>query len=172
MKPTKASEENIMTHYSIVKSPIGDLMLVADASALTGLYFAGCDHIPAASQRWTRNAQHPVLQRAAKQLREYFAGKRTTFSLPLGLVGTDFQEKIWRQIALIPYGKTITYSDLARRVGATQAVRAAGTSTGRNPLSIVIPCHRVVGKNGSLCGFAGGLDKKHQLLEFEKSVVH
>lgn len=171
MKQTKAAEKNIMTHYAIVKSPIGDLMLVAGATALTGLYFAGCDHIPAASHRWILNAQHPVLQRAAKQLQEYFAGKRTTFSLPLGLAGTDFQEKIWRQIALIPYGKTITYSDLARRAGATQAVRAAGTSTGRNPLAIVIPCHRVVGKNGSLCGFAGGLDKKRRLLELEKSDI-
>src|SRR6266480_1655733 len=105
---------NVVNYYSIFKSPLGELMLVADASALTGVYFVGRDHIPAASSRWTLNPQHPVLQRAAKQLREYFAGKRESFSLPLRLAGTDFQQKIWREIALIPFGKTVCYSDLAK----------------------------------------------------------
>jgi methylated-DNA-[protein]-cysteine S-methyltransferase len=160
--------KNSVKYYCIIKSPVNDLMLVADDSALTGLYFAGCDHIPVASQHWTPNARHPVLKQTAKQLQEYFTGKRTSFSLPLRLTGTDFQEKIWRQIALIPCEKTISYSELAKRAGAPQAIRAVGTATGRNPLSIVIPCHRVMGKNGSLCGFAGGLAKKQQLLELEK----
>ncbi len=160
--------KNSVKYYSIIKSPVNDLMLVADDSALTGLYFAGCDHIPAASQQWTLNARHPVLKQAAKQLQEYFAGKRKNFSLPLRLTGTDFQQKVWRQIALIPFGETVSYADLAGRAGAPLAIRAAGTATGRNPLSIVIPCHRVMGKNGSLCGFAGGLAKKQQLLELEK----
>jgi methylated-DNA-[protein]-cysteine S-methyltransferase len=167
MKQRAATEENIMNYYSVVKSPIDDLMLVADASALTGLYFVGCNHIPAACDRWTLNAQHPVLQQAAKQLREYFAGKKRGFSVPLHLAGTDFQERVWREIARIPYGETISYSDLAERAGAPQAIRAAGTNTGRNPLSIIIPCHRVLRKNGGMCGFAGGLERKRYLLELE-----
>lgn len=158
-----------MNCYSIIPSPIDDLILVADAAALTGLYFVGCNHIPAASNRWTLNAQHPVLRQAASQLQEYFAGKRTEFSLPLRLAGTAFQQRIWREIALIPYGETINYGDLAKRAGAPQAMRAAGTTTGRNPASIIVPCHRVVGKNGSLCGFAGGLERKRHLLELENS---
>jgi methylated-DNA-[protein]-cysteine S-methyltransferase len=167
MKMKQTNGETLINYYSIIKSPIGDLLLAADAAALTGLYFAGRDHIPVTSSRWTLNAKHPVLQQAARQLREYFAGKRESFSLPLRLTGTDFQQKIWREIAMIPYGETISYSDLAKRAGASRAIRAAGTSTGRNPMSIIIPCHRVVGKNGSMRGFAGGLDKKKFLLELE-----
>jgi methylated-DNA-[protein]-cysteine S-methyltransferase len=167
MKPTKTTD--IMNFYAIVNGPIGGLMLVADDSALIGLYFAGCDHIPVASQRWTLNPRHPVLQQAAKQLREYLAGQRKEFSLPLRLAGTDFQQRVWREISLIPYGETISYSDLASRAGAPQAIRAAGTNTGRNPVSIIIPCHRVVGKNGTMRGFAGGLERKRRLLELEKA---
>ena len=158
-----------MNHHSIIQSPIGELMLVADTSALTGLYFVGCGHIPAASNRWTPDATHPVLRDATSQLQEYFAGRRKTFSLPLRLAGTDFQQKIWRQIASIPYGETISYSALAKQAGAPEAIRAAGTTTGRNPIGIIIPCHRVVGKNGSMCGFAGGLERKRYLLELENS---
>jgi len=164
-KQTKTSD--IMNYYSFIKSPIGDLMLAADASAVTGLYFAGCDHIPAASKRWALKPQHPVLEQAAKQLQEYFAGKRKTFSLPLRLAGTNFQQRVWREISIIPYGETLSYSDLAKRAGAPRAIRAAGTTTGRNPVSIIIPCHRVMGKDGGLHGFAGGLERKRHLLELE-----
>ncbi len=160
-----------MNYYSVIKSPIGDLMLVADASAVTGLYFAGHDHIPAESKHWILNGEHSVLRQVAKQLQEYFAGKRRIFSVPLRLAGTDFQQKVWREIALIPYGKTISYSDLAKRAGAPRAIRAAGTTTGRNPVSIIIPCHRVMGKDGGLCGFAGGLERKRHLLELENSDI-
>jgi methylated-DNA-[protein]-cysteine S-methyltransferase len=156
-----------MNYYSIIKSPIDDLMLVADDWALTGLYFVGCDHIPAASKHWKRDARHPILLQATKQLSEYFAGKRTEFTLPLRLDGTEFQRSVWQEIALIPYGETISYSDLAERAGAPQAIRAAGTTTGRNPIAIIVPCHRVMGKNGALCGFAGGLEKKRHLLALE-----
>jgi len=161
------TKESTVNEYSIISSPIGDLMLVADTSALVGLYFVGCDHLPAASDRWQINAKNPVLQQATKQLQEYFAGKRETFSVPLRLVGTLFQEKIWREIARIPYGKTTSYSELATRAGSPQATRAAGTSTGRNPVAIIIPCHRVIGKNGGICGFAGGLERKRHLLALE-----
>ena len=167
MKLTETAKGKVMNYYSIIQSPVGDLMLAADASALIGLYFVGCDHIPGASKRWTRDARHPVLREAAKQLREYFAVRRKSFSLPLRLAGTDFQRRVWEEIARIPYGETVSYSALAQRAGAPLAVRAAGTSTGRNPVAIVVPCHRVMGKNGGLCGFAGGLERKRHLLELE-----
>jgi methylated-DNA-[protein]-cysteine S-methyltransferase len=163
----RTTGEHVMEHFSIAKTPIGELMLVAHGAALTGVYFAGCNHIPAARSRWTRFALDPILQEAEKQLEEYFAGKRRRFTLTLGLAGTEFQQRIWREIALIPYGETVSYSELAQRAGAPQAVRAAGTSTGRNPVSIIIPCHRVVGKKGGMCGFAGGLERKRYLLQHE-----
>jgi methylated-DNA-[protein]-cysteine S-methyltransferase len=158
-----------MTSYTILKHPTGDLLLVANESALIGLYFDGGDHIPAARRTWTFDPQHPVLRRAEQQLHEYFEGKRMSFSLPIHFAGTDFQERVWRQIARIPYGKTISYGELARRAGKPQAIRAAGANTGRNPLGIIIPCHRVVGKDGSMTGFAGGLEWKRHLLNLEKS---
>jgi methylated-DNA-[protein]-cysteine S-methyltransferase len=163
----KATDGKVINEYSMIPSEIGDLMLTTDGSALAGLYFANCEHIPAASKHWERNDRHPVLEMAADQLEEYFAGKRTKFSVPLRPTGTEFQEKVWREIARIPYGQTITYSELAERVGASQAIRTAGTATGRNPISIVVPCHRVVGKNGTMCGFAGGLERKRFLLALE-----
>src|SRR5438045_1180805 len=115
MKQRKTTGEDIVNYYSLIQSPIDDLMLVADGSALIGVYFIGCDHLPAASSRWKLNAKHPVLQHAAEQLDEYFARKRENFSVPLRLAGTDFQQKVWREIALIPYGETINYTDLAKR---------------------------------------------------------
>jgi methylated-DNA-[protein]-cysteine S-methyltransferase len=149
------------------RSPLGELMLVANQSALVGVYFIGCDHVPMESKTWLGNAKHPILLRAIQELTEYFAGKRKAFSLPLQFVGTEFQKKIWNQIARIPHGKTMSYAELARLAGSPKAIRAAGTSTGRNPISIIVPCHRVVGKGGDLCGFAGGLHKKRFLLALE-----
>ena len=136
-----------------------------------GVYFSGRDHIPASSKTWQRNDKYPVLQEATRQLTEYFTGKRKAFSVPLRPAGTSFQEAVWKEIARIPYGQTITYTELAQRAGASDAVRAAGTATGRNPLSIIVPCHRVIGKNGSLCGFAGGLDAKTRLLKLEGQIL-
>jgi methylated-DNA-[protein]-cysteine S-methyltransferase len=156
-----------MNSYDTINTPIGELMLVATDSKLAGIYFVGCDHLPATHKQWQRDNRHPIFRQAKEQLEEYFAGKRTAFSLPLHFAGTGFQERVWRRIALIPYGKTISYADLAREAGNPKAIRAAGTSTGRNPLSIVIPCHRVIGKNGAITGYAGGLDKKRRLLELE-----
>jgi len=169
MRRPKANEGNATKYYATIKSPIGELMLVADDTALTGVYFGGHDHVPAASEGWTRDAQHPVLRKAALQLQEYLSGKRKSFEIPLRLTGTDFQEKVWQQIARIPYGETISYAELAKRAGNPQAIRAAGTTTGRNPVSIIVPCHRVVGKNGGLGGFGGGLDRKRFLLSLERS---
>ncbi|MDB6064017.1 MAG: cysteine methyltransferase [Pedosphaera sp.] len=160
-----------MTSYTIIKTPLGDLLLVANESKLIGLYFDACDHVPAARKTWNANPQHPILREAEKQLREFFDGKRSGFSLPLHFAGTDFQERVWREIARVPYGKTISYSELADKAGAPLAIRAAGTNTGLNPISIIIPCHRVVGKNGGMGGYAGGLERKRHLLELENSTI-
>ena len=171
MKKVKARSKqagNALNCCATITSPIGELLLVADDSALVGLYFSGCDHVPEASGQWERRARHPILQEAAKQLQEYFSESRQSFSVPLRLEGTDFQQKVWQEIARVPYGETVTYTELAKRAGAPSAVRATGTATGRNPLAIIVPCHRVVGKNGTLRGFAGGLETKEQLLRREK----
>ncbi|HEX4349848.1 MAG TPA: methylated-DNA--[protein]-cysteine S-methyltransferase [Verrucomicrobiae bacterium] len=162
-----------MTSYTILKTDLlGDLLLVASPGELTGVYFHGRKHAPAPQEDWKLDPRHPVLKQAVAELQEYFAGERKTFYVPLHFGGTDFQHEIWRQIALIPFGETITYTELAERAGAPDAVRAAGTATGQNPLSIIVPCHRVVGKNGKLTGFAGGLDRKKGLLEIEMSPKH
>ena len=159
-----------MTNYSILKTSwLGDLLLVANATQLTGIYYLHCGHAPAIEAGWSLNQRHPVLREAGKQLRDYLAGVTKSFSLTLDGGGTDFQKAVWRQIAMIPFGQTITYTELATRAGAPDAIRAAGTATGRNPLSIVIPCHRVVAKDGSLGGYAGGLERKRLLLEAERS---
>ncbi|HWY30077.1 MAG TPA: methylated-DNA--[protein]-cysteine S-methyltransferase, partial [Candidatus Acidoferrum sp.] len=138
---------------------------------LIGLYFDGRTHVPAARSTWAFDPQHPVLRQAQKQLMEFFAGKRIRFSLPLKFNGTRFQERVWREIARIPYGEAISYSELARRAGNLRAIRAAGTNTGLNPLGIVIPCHRVIGKDGSITGYAGGLEWKRHLLNLENKLV-
>ena len=157
-----------MNSYTILKkTPVGDLLLVANERQLTGIYFQDHKHGPKLQNDWKLDPQHPVLQQASQELREYFAGTRTEFSIPPCFGGTDFQNEIWRQIARIPFGETITYSELAERAGAPIAVRAVGTATGQNPLSIIVPCHRVIGKNGSMTGYAGGLDRKRRLLESE-----
>ena len=160
-----------MTSYCILKQPLGDLLLVASETELIGLYFDGRNHVPAARSTWTLDPRHPVLREAQKQLQEFFAGKRSQFSLPLKFQGTKFQERVWREIARIPFGTTITYSELARRAGNPRAIRAAGMNTGLNPLGIVIPCHRVIGKDGSITGYAGGLEWKRHLLELENNNV-
>jgi len=160
-----------MTSYCILKQPLGDLLLVANETELIGLYFDGRTHVPAARSTWTCDLQHPVLRQAQKQLQEFFAGKRIRFSLPLKFSGTQFQERVWREIARIPLGETISYSELARRAGNPRAIRAAGMNTGLNPLGIVIPCHRVIGKDGSITGYAGGLEWKRHLLNLEKKQV-
>ncbi len=122
-----------------MESPVGELLLVADETTLTGVYFVGRDHIPASRKHWKTDKKHPVLKRAAVQLKEYFAGKRTEFDLPLRLTGTGFQERVWTEIARVPFGATLTYAELAKCAGSPRAIRAAGASTGANPMSIIVP---------------------------------
>ena len=157
-----------MKSYTYLKTQlVGELLLVANATHLVGIYFANHKHVTKPPGGSKLDPKHPVLLQASKEIQEYLNGTRTTFSIPISFEGTDFQREIWRQIALIPFGQTITYSELALRAKAAKAVRAAGAATGRNPLGIIVPCHRVVGKNGSLTGFAGGLDRKKSLLGLE-----
>ena len=156
-----------MIRYARFATPLGALFATAIGGSLTGIYFEGQRHAPAISRDWQEDPYHPPLAECARQLADYFEGKRQCFELPLAPDGTEFQRHVWREIARIPYGKTLTYAELATRAGAPGAARAAGAATGRNPLTIVVPCHRVVGTNGSLTGYAGGLERKTRLLEIE-----
>jgi len=150
-------------------SPVGTLTLVASKSGLRAVIWPGerAGRVGLAGTPLT-SGEAPVLSAAATQLDEYFAGTRTTFDLPLDLRGTAFQLAAWQALAEIPYGETRTYAEQAARLGRPAAVRAVGTANSRNPLSIVLPCHRVVGSDGALRGFAGGLDAKAALLAFEQ----
>lgn len=155
-----------MIHYRMHASPLGSLLLAASEQGLCGLYFEEHRHFRGA-QGWEEMHDHPHLQRAAEQLDDYFAGKRRVFDLPLDLAGTPFQQKVWAQLPQVPYGATASYLLHARAVGAGHAVRAVGTAIGRNPVSIIVPCHRIVGSDGALAGYAGGLERKRYLLAFE-----
>lgn len=157
-----------MITYATFDSPIGTLYATAEEGALTGLYFEGGRHAPPIDPAWRMGtASAAPFAECARQLRDYLAGRRRTFDLPLAPRGTEFQRRVWREIARIPYGETLSYATLAARAGAPGAARAAGAATGRNPLSIVVPCHRVVGGGGALTGYAGGLERKTRLLEIE-----
>jgi methylated-DNA-[protein]-cysteine S-methyltransferase len=155
--------------YCNIKSPLGDMLLVANDDALCGIYFAGQKYEPQLGSEWREDARRAVLRAGSMQLAEYFAGTRVDFDLPLAPAGTPFQHAVWSAIAAVPWGATITYAELAKRAGRPGSVRAAGAATGRNPLTIMIPCHRIVGANGALTGYAGGLDRKRALLLLEQT---
>jgi methylated-DNA-[protein]-cysteine S-methyltransferase len=150
-----------------VKSPLGTILLTSDGTALTGLYFQGQRYAPQPGPGWVRRDDLGVFVQAQTWLDAYFAARPLGVDLPLAPRGTSFQRAVWQQIARIPAGETITYAELARRSGNAAAVRAAGAATGRNPISLLIPCHRVVGSDGSLTGYAGGLERKRSLLALE-----
>lgn len=148
-------------------SPLGPMILAASDAGLAGAWFDGQRHLPDCSA-WPRAPHHPVLAAAMAQLDRYFAGAGAPFDLPLDVAGgTAFQQSVWRALQSIPRGQTISYRTLGERAGRPAAVRAVGAAVGRNPLSIVVPCHRVVGADGSLTGYAGGLDRKRALLRLE-----
>lgn len=156
-----------MTRFREYASPLGTMWLVANGDSLGGIYFADQKHLPPRGADWREDDSHPALAKAARQLGEYFSGARREFELPLAPRGTVFQQAVWAAIADVAYGERISYGELARRIGRADCVRAAGTATGRNPLGIVVPCHRIVGADGSLTGYAGGLDRKRALLALE-----
>jgi len=154
-------------NYAYLDTPIGTLLIAGDADAVLQITFPSRGKAAKAEAGWVESQRGPVGE-AIRQLREYFAGKRTGFDLPLAPRGTEFQRSVWRQLQEIPYGETISYGELARRVGNPKASRAVGSANGANPLPIVIPCHRVIAGNGTLGGFGGGLPMKQTLLALEQ----
>jgi len=157
------------TYYSqAFSSPVGELRLVASDTGLAAILWPSEDPRRVRLNNVTAAPRHhPILAETRRQLKEYFAGQRQAFTLPLEFVGTPFQRQVWAALLTIPYGETRSYSDIARQIGSPAAVRAVGAANGRNPISIVAPCHRVIGTNGKLTGFAGGLDAKRWLLSLE-----
>jgi methylated-DNA-[protein]-cysteine S-methyltransferase len=161
----KFSNTTVRTTYD---SPLGPMTLAATDQGLAGVWFDGQRHQPDASD-WRVAAEHPVLLTAQAQLRAYFAGQRDTFDLALDMSpGTAFQQAVWRALLVIPCGATLSYGALSVAVGKPAAVRAVGTAVGRNPWTIIVPCHRVVGAKGALTGYAGGLERKAALLQRER----
>lgn len=153
--------------YLIIPSLVGELLLTGDGGLLTGLYFLQGQHAPDVTQDW--NLDPRPFADAERQLEEYFAGDRQSFDVTLAPAGTEFQLRVWQELRHIPYGETISYGELARRIGQPDASRAVGLANGANPISILIPCHRVVGTNGKLTGYGGGLENKRLLLDLEAS---
>lgn len=156
-----------MTRFARLRTPLGTVVAIAAGGALTGLHFEGGRHAPPIAPEWREDPYASPLRECAEQLADYFAGKRQCFDLPVAPRGTPFQQRVWREIAQVPFGETISYAELARRAGAPGSARAAGAATGRNPLAIVVPCHRIVASGGSLTGYAGGIGRKAGLLALE-----
>jgi methylated-DNA-[protein]-cysteine S-methyltransferase len=154
------------THYTRMETPAGPLLLTSDGTVITSMYWEVFKHMPPIQPGWKED-KTPLLQ-AIQQLEEYFAGKRRTFDFPRQTtIGTPFQRRVWEELSKIPYGKTVTYGDIAAKIGRPAAVRAVGTAVGRNPFSIIVPCHRVLAAGGRINGYAGGLDSKATLLKIE-----
>lgn len=153
-------------YFCYFDSPLGKLVLQGDDDSLTGLYLPGHKGWVEPDPTW-QHCERPFDQ-VREQLAEYFAGERTQFNLPIKLNGTSFQQRVWCELMQIPFGTTINYADLARRIGQPKASRAVGSANGRNPVSIIVPCHRVIGANGRLTGYAGGVAKKQWLLGWER----
>jgi methylated-DNA-[protein]-cysteine S-methyltransferase len=160
------------TRHTVIDSPLGELTLVANDDALTGVYFRHHWHPPAPDVLgyYVEATADELFDRAKKQLNEYLAGERTQFDLPVALAGEPSQQRIWDLLTEIAYGHTVTYGELAAKLADGTTAYEVGQAVGRNPLSIIVPCHRVVGKNGALTGYAGGLKRKRFLLDLEEPV--
>lgn len=153
------------TFYTMMDSPVGRLLLAGDGEALTRLSFQTSRRAARPDETWTRSER--PFRTAEAQLRAYFDGSLRRFDLPLILAGSEFERQVWGALLGIPYGRTVSYGDLARRIGRPTASRAVGLANGRNPIAIVVPCHRVIGSNGALTGYGGGLEVKRWLLAHE-----
>jgi methylated-DNA-[protein]-cysteine S-methyltransferase len=153
--------------YATMPSPVGELLLTASADGLTGVYLPGEGRHP--EPDWEHRPER--FEACRRELEEYFAGARTSFTVALAPPGTPFQHQVWGKLTDIEYGSTISYTELARRVGRPKSIRAVGGANGRNPVCIIVPCHRVVGANGSLTGYSAGIDSKRWLLEFEREMA-
>lgn len=154
--------------YTTFDSPCGELLLVTDGAALTDLHMTVGRYVPTVAPDWVRDDAHTILLQTRRELTAYFDGQRPTFSVPLAPRGTPFQQAAWAALLTIPYGQTRSYAQQARAINRPTATRAVGAANGRNPIAILIPCHRVVGSNGSLTGYAGGMDRKTWLLGLEQ----
>ena len=150
--------------YCTLQTPVGVLSLFANGTFLTGLYFGN-------TTPDGNHTQTPVLQQAITQLQEYFDKKRTIFTIPLQMEGTPFQKQVWQALQTVPYGATATYGQIAAAIGNPKAYRAVGMANNKNPISIIVPCHRIIGHNGSLVGYGGGMDAKRTLLQLEQSTA-
>jgi methylated-DNA-[protein]-cysteine S-methyltransferase len=165
MKPKVKGKR--MPYYDYYDSPHGRMLLVSNETAVTAVYFVGQKYAATPQKDWKRDGELAPLRQARRELDEYFAGKRRRFGVSLEPAGTPFQRAVWKAIAAVGFGETISYGELAKRAGRPGSARAAGAATGRNPISVVVPCHRIVGSDGSLTGYAGGLKKKQALLKLE-----
>jgi methylated-DNA-[protein]-cysteine S-methyltransferase len=153
------------TYFDYLESPLGELLVVGNGEHVTRLYLPNHKRAVQPNDLWRQTAE--PFKQARQELAEYFAGTRQVFDVPIHAEGTPFQQRVWEQLAQIPFGMTISYAELARRVGQPNASRAVGNANGRNPISIIVPCHRVIGADGRLTGYAGGLDNKRWLLDWE-----
>jgi methylated-DNA-[protein]-cysteine S-methyltransferase len=155
------------TWFTRFETAVGPMLLTASAAGVTGAYFDG-ENRPASPPDGVEAPAQPIVARARRQIEEYLDGRRTTFDVPLDLRGTPFQRRVWQALLGIAHGDTVSYADVARRLGGAASPRAVGAAVGRNPVAIIVPCHRVVGADGSLTGYAGGLARKRALLNHEK----
>ena len=155
--------------YSEMDSPIGRLLIYGTPRGLSGIFMSRQRHFDGKGKDWKRDDAR--WNGVVRQLREYFDGKRRDFDIPLDVEGTEFQARVWAALRRIPFGRTASYADIARKIGQPKAMRAVGMANGRNPVSIVVPCHRVIGADGSLTGYGGGLDRKKILLDLEARVL-
>lgn len=158
-----------MNAYAMFEGPLGRILLVSCCDRLTGVYFCGQKHepVPANDPQWRSEPDLKIFLETSVQLHEYFAGRRRGFDIKLHLQGTPFQMEVWSALREISFGATLSYAELACRIGSSKAARAVGAAVGRNPISIIVPCHRVIGSTGALTGYAGGLERKRALLELE-----
>ncbi len=154
-----------MNYFCYYESPLGRLTLQASDNGLTGAWFDTQTTAP--DDFGLKKSDHPILQQAIAEYEEYFAGDRRQFTVPTDAQGTDFQKQVWNMLTHIPYGEVWSYQDMAIAIHNPKAVRAVGLANGKNPISIIVPCHRVIGKNGQLTGYAGGLERKRKLLQLE-----
>lgn len=153
--------------YKLMPSPVGVLTLIASDRGVAAILWENENPNRVRQRAGEEDPSHPVLMETERQLKEYFAGERTLFTVTLDFVGTEFQKKVWQALVTIPFGETRSYAEIARQIGHPKAVRAVGAANGKNPVSIIAPCHRVIGSNGKLTGFAGGLEAKAFLLNIE-----
>ena len=161
------------TFTCVITTPLGQIRVAAEDGALRGLWFIGQKYFPRGVENWIEKPDYPVFASLGTWLKEYFAGKNPPLDIPLSPAGTDYQKAVWKLLLEIPYGKTTTYGAITAQLcagGRKASAQAVGGAVGHNPISIIIPCHRVVGADGSLTGYAGGLEKKRKLLELEGSI--